>query len=103
MPSIEIIGIYALIAANIAWNYVLISGATNTLILELEELNSALGEAVSTVVSMKPPELPQDFNPIQAAIAQWITSSASAKANTYTLAESPRDVNGQFVGKDVDN
>ena len=96
MTSYEILGIYALLVLNLVATLGLARFLSDLIVQQLAELDTALGGAVSQLgqVTIEPGE---GMNPIQLAIAQYISAFANQRASTIAAEIIPRDDAGMFA------
>jgi len=64
--------------------------------MRLDELDRSLAGALQSTLENLPIG-DMDFNPINAAIAQWIAAQAGVRENTIEALVTPRDAAGQFA------
>jgi hypothetical protein len=99
MPSLEIIGIYALLTLNIGFTILLAREGALKVLEAVQELDSNLATALQGLGDAGPMSL-EGVNPIQMAIAQWIGATATARANTIDATVTQKTgADGRFVKK----
>jgi len=97
----------AWIIALAVWNGLVIGGAVWWLDRKvtdaLDELDGNLAAAIKGVIEAAQGAMTnaEPFNPVQAAIAQWISASIDQKSNVIEAVITEKGPKGQFIKKDT--
>jgi hypothetical protein len=98
--SYALIAILLLQVASVVWTMILGRIIIARFQQELHLLDQSIAEALTSTLESLPME-GVEFNPIGGAIAQWISSLAESKANTFEAQITPiRADDGKFAKDD---
>ena len=97
MPSLEIVGIYALLVLNLVLSVILVREGAVRILLAIQELDENLAQVIANV-SQQIPINAENINPIQMAVAQWIGAQAQARSDTIEAQVIPvKGEDGRFL------
>jgi len=100
MPSLEIVGIYALLVLNLVVSIIMVREGSIRILEAVQELDRNLAEVVQSIGQQLPMQL-DDVNPIQMAVAQWIGAQAQSRSSTIEAQIVPvKGEGGRFLKKE---
>ena len=94
MTSLEILGIYVLLLANLGLTVILAREGATRILLAVQDLDQNLATVITNLGQSLPTQM-EGINPIQMAIAQWIGAQAQARSNLVETTVTRADT-GQF-------
>ena len=100
MPSLEIVGIYALLVLNLVVSFIMVREGSIRILEAVQELDRNLAEVIQSIGQQLPMQL-DDVNPIQMAVAQWIGAQAQSRSSTIEAQIVPaKGEGGRFLKKE---